>query len=378
MKRFLELIESFGCKASIENNNSLSLWEREQLCEQSEHTTAGEGAMHVVLSNNSCQSLVCYSGGATQAVHDIENLCKTRVSDGTATLPPHSNSLPDGARGQEANPLSHRRGSNLSVSGSQEMHSRRGQSGVHEMLKLVQHDINIFLKRTYSLINLFSYSPRKCAAFTLAEVLITLGIIGVVAAMTIPSVVGNYQKQKTISYVKKFYSDINNAVRMSAAYNGDVELWLEDYRQDNYSANLKFLQEYILPYIKYLRVENCNGQRACVYLPYGMFTYRVDSNGGDIAFFVNSKYERFPKNYFVFQLNKKNNNPSLANRPTVEPYAYSWNGDYNPPVSNTLKTSGWGGCNTNAGDDAKYAYCTKWIQLNNWEVPDDYPWNAKE
>ena len=251
----------------------------------------------------------------------------------------------------------------------------RGREAAELSSRYILHHL---LKRTYSLINLFSYSPRKCAAFTLAEVLITLGIIGVVAAMTIPSVVGNYQKQKTISYVKKFYSDINNAVRMSAAYNGDVELWLEDYRQDNYSANLKFLQEYILPYIKYLRVENCNGQRACVYLPYGMFTYRVDSNGGDIAFFVNSKYERFPKNYFVFQLNKKNNNPSLANRPTVEPYAYSWNGDYNPPVSNTLKTSGWGGCNTNAGDDAKYAYCTKWIQLNNWEVPDDYPWNAKE
>lgn len=29
-------------------------------------------------------------------------------------------------------------------------------------------------------------------AFTLAEVLITLGIIGIVAAMTLPSVIGNY------------------------------------------------------------------------------------------------------------------------------------------------------------------------------------------
>ena len=328
------------------------------MCEQSEHTTAGEGAMHVVLSNNSCQSLVCYSGGATQAVHDIENLCKIRVSDGTATLPPHSNSLPKGARGEKKIP-SH----SIPPLGE----------GSRETL----FTFHSSLKRTYHLNVLTSYRLKKCA-FTLAEVLITLGIIGVVAAMTIPSVVGNYQKQKTISYVKKFYSDINNAVRMSVVDNGDVELWMEDYRQDNYSANLKFLQEYILPYIKYLRVENCNEQRACVYLPYGMFSYRVDYNGGDIAFFVNSKYERFPKNYFAFQLNKKNDNPSLANRPTVEPYVYNWNGDYNPPVSNTLKTAGWGGCNTNAGDDAKYAYCTKWIQLNNWEVPDDYPWNAKE
>lgn len=32
-------------------------------------------------------------------------------------------------------------------------------------------------------------------AFTLAEVLITLGIIGVVAALTIPTLVNNYRKK---------------------------------------------------------------------------------------------------------------------------------------------------------------------------------------
>lgn len=31
-------------------------------------------------------------------------------------------------------------------------------------------------------------------AFTLAEVLITLGIIGIVAAITIPNLIANYQK----------------------------------------------------------------------------------------------------------------------------------------------------------------------------------------
>ena len=42
----------------------------------------------------------------------------------------------------------------------------------------VQHDANS-LKRTYSHIHLFTYSLHKKAAFTLAEVLITLGIIGI-------------------------------------------------------------------------------------------------------------------------------------------------------------------------------------------------------
>ena len=47
---------------------------------------------------------------------------------------------------------------------------------------LIREGKNNFLKRTYSPIHLFSYSLHKKAAFTLAEVLITLGIIGVVAA----------------------------------------------------------------------------------------------------------------------------------------------------------------------------------------------------
>ncbi len=35
----------------------------------------------------------------------------------------------------------------------------------------------------------------KIQAFTLAEVLITLGIIGIVAAMTIPNIINGYNKK---------------------------------------------------------------------------------------------------------------------------------------------------------------------------------------
>ena len=35
--------------------------------------------------------------------------------------------------------------------------------------------------------------------FTLAEVLITLGIIGVVAALTLPSLITNYRKKQTVA-----------------------------------------------------------------------------------------------------------------------------------------------------------------------------------
>ena len=44
--------------------------------------------------------------------------------------------------------------------------------------------------------------------FTLAEVLITLGIIAVIAAMTLPSIIGNYQKKKNVVVLQKAFSDI--------------------------------------------------------------------------------------------------------------------------------------------------------------------------
>ena len=48
-------------------------------------------------------------------------------------------------------------------------------------------------------------------AFTLAEVLITLGIIGVVAAMTMPSLIQNYQEKATVTKLKKCYSLVSQA-----------------------------------------------------------------------------------------------------------------------------------------------------------------------
>lgn len=42
--------------------------------------------------------------------------------------------------------------------------------------------------------------------FTLAEVLITLGIIGVVAAMTLPTLVQKYQDKADHSHLQKVYS----------------------------------------------------------------------------------------------------------------------------------------------------------------------------
>ena len=63
------------------------------------------------------------------------------------------------------------------------------------------------------------------AAFTLAEVLITLGIIGVVAAMTMPTLIMQHQKKVFATRVKQTYSIISNALLSSVADNGAPNTW---------------------------------------------------------------------------------------------------------------------------------------------------------
>ena len=66
---------------------------------------------------------------------------------------------------------------------------------------------------------------KKKAAFTLAEVLITLGIIGVVAALTLPGLLAEYSKLVVETKLKKFYSQINQAIQLSEAEYGAKEYW---------------------------------------------------------------------------------------------------------------------------------------------------------
>ena len=55
-------------------------------------------------------------------------------------------------------------------------------------------------------------------AFTLAEVLITLGIIGIVAAMTLPALINNHRDKELITRVKKTYSALNQALELAQAH----------------------------------------------------------------------------------------------------------------------------------------------------------------
>lgn len=62
-------------------------------------------------------------------------------------------------------------------------------------------------------------------AFTLAEVLITLGIIGVIAAMTIPNLIQKSYEQQTITKLKETHSLISQAIRLASEEYGEPSGW---------------------------------------------------------------------------------------------------------------------------------------------------------
>lgn len=72
---------------------------------------------------------------------------------------------------------------------------------------------------------------NKKSGFTLAEVLVTLMIIGVIAAMTIPSLMQSTAQQEFRAAFKKAVSMINQAVTLNYALDGRDAT---DYSQENF------------------------------------------------------------------------------------------------------------------------------------------------
>ena len=67
-----------------------------------------------------------------------------------------------------------------------------------------------------------SYIPSP-NGFTISEVLITLGIIGVVAAMTLPTLIRRHQEKVIIAKLKKNYSTMQQAYLMAINDKGSIE-----------------------------------------------------------------------------------------------------------------------------------------------------------
>ena len=123
---------------------------------------------------------------------------------------------------------------------------------------------NLFFETVFSRFT-SHFSLNRKSAFTLAEVLITIGIIGVVASLTLPSVINKYQEKVTVTKVKKAYSTMNNALFSAISENGEVDTW--DYPYYNAGtenvSNTEVFASKILPYLRILK--DCGiSQRNCM------------------------------------------------------------------------------------------------------------------
>lgn len=229
----------------------------------------------------------------------------------------------------------------------------------------------------------------KKYGFTMAEVLITLGVIGVVAAMTLPTLVQKYRNRVVETRLQKFYSVMNQAVRMAEVEYGDKKVWYEDVgglavdsegKPIEGSSNIDiWFTKYLAPNIKIVKKTIGPDGLPTYYFADGSALAPADaSESRDWAFFVGNPDK----------CNKKYDNPYGICKFTFEFYPASLHADwkylYNKgfePVKfrwDGKKSTLYGGSNwscakeTPSPRDAR-AYCATLIQYNGWKIPDDYP-----
>ena len=122
-------------------------------------------------------------------------------------------------------------------------------------------------------------------AFTLAEVLITLAIIGIVAALTIPSVISNYQQQEFKTGLKKAVSVLNEAIQTNIAQEGETPY-------ENYN-----LYDYLKRHMNILKtspaINSCYDSNGNFTAEYTAWNCAGDNNSLDNRVFYTSDGMRF-------------------------------------------------------------------------------------
>jgi len=102
----------------------------------------------------------------------------------------------------------------------------------------------------------------KRVAFTLAEVLITLAIIGVVAAMTIPTLISDYQEKVTVTRVKKIYSTFINAHKLIRIENGSKPFTAVYDESKTATENTEAIVNLFKPYFRISK--DCGFEPGCL------------------------------------------------------------------------------------------------------------------
>lgn len=220
---------------------------------------------------------------------------------------------------------------------------------------IILHNVVLYIDilniKSYN--NIMKQNNRSKIGFTLAEVLITLGIIGVVAALTLPSLITSYKRQEASARLKKFNSMMGQALILSVEENGDVNDW------DLSLTPKQFANKYWGPYLKTLSIEE-NNSNAIMYFPDG--TKLTISRGRcmDCVFDINGdkKPNVEGRDRFRFLACDKTITEWCANKGWC-----TYRKDQQQSREHYLES---------CKNDGKY--CSALLEVDNWEFKKDYPY----
>ena len=252
-------------------------------------------------------------------------------------------------------------------------------------------------------------------AFTLAEVLITLAIIGVVAAMTIPTLISNYKEKQTVTKLQKVYATLKNAFEMSKVDHGDYETWYwNNMPAANGQRTIYFWETYIFPYLKVSKKcfpasEEClptdmtfsNGSSLAIFdrrgafiLPDGTSIYTWAGNDDFYPHVwvyadLNGKAKPNMLGKDIFVMFFSPNNPGMTWGTTDDDgnfidtgitfekqYGFNLYGDTNGVTIDDLLNPNFilsDGSKSGCSSKGLGYVCGAVIKLNGWKVPDNYP-----
>ena len=217
---------------------------------------------------------------------------------------------------------------------------------------------------------------KQKPAFTLAEVLITLGVIGVVAGVTLPTLIQNHQKNVTVNRLKVTYSTIYNAFKRAEVDYGDMKNWQmeEDPEQ--------FAEKYLKPYLKI--ADEFDNEA----ITYKMLNGQISSNGRVYKHYMLSNGAGFSLAYcsacrpVEMTVMLDINGLGEPNRIGFDAFNFKFtegNGFQPGCISRdreVLKTgvSSWTDkCSVDNGGNC----CGALIIADGWKISDDYPWKNK-
>lgn len=234
----------------------------------------------------------------------------------------------------------------------------------------------------------YSISSPK-TAFTLAEVLVTLGIIGIVAAMTLPAVINKYQKQETVSQLAAIYSLVSQAIKRAEVDYESINYW--DFNLDSQEFNDKYIKPYFQVIKEYKQNEvprnihnYCiNGTVCDDYFGYYDLPKIIIKNGTSLTIRTSASGDGTRFLTFIVDLNGFRK-PNMYGRDIfafsasaggkMVPYGV---GDVHGGTTHIgynrdelANGSDYRACNKSKGG----AFCAALIVMDGWQIKDDYPW----